>query len=65
MVPFRNGLMDYMNGAYGKLLAQIGDSKLSDELAAQLETAIKDFKAEFVASHGSGAASVASGAEEN
>ena len=65
VVPFRNGLMDYMNGAYGKLLAQIGDSKLSDELAAQLETAIKDFKAEFVASHGSGAASVASGAEEN
>ena len=51
VVPFRNGLVDYLNGAYRKLMERVGYNKIDDELASELETVIKDFKGEFVAAH--------------
>ena len=51
VVPFRDGLINYLEGAYRKLLGQIVDAKIGDELAGQLEVAISDYKAEFVAAH--------------
>ena len=49
-MPFRNGLIDYLNGAFRKLLEQLRTSKVDDELGAKLEQAIKDYKTEFLAS---------------
>lgn len=49
VVPFRNGLLEYLNGAYGKLMERIGDTKIGDDLADQLGQAIADYKNEFLA----------------
>ncbi|MDO4596347.1 MAG: F0F1 ATP synthase subunit alpha [Coriobacteriaceae bacterium] len=49
VVPFRDGLINYLEGAYGALLEQIGDRKIDDVLAGELKQAISDYKAEFVA----------------
>ena len=61
VVPFRDGLIDYLEGAYGKVLEGISLGKIDDELGAQLEQAIADYKAEFTAANGAGA----SGSMEN
>ncbi|WP_085829827.1 F0F1 ATP synthase subunit alpha [Collinsella vaginalis] len=50
VVPFRDGLIDYFAGAYRKLRDRVGETKIDDELAAELEVVIKDYKEEFVAS---------------
>ena len=49
VVPFRNGLLEYLNGAYGKLMERIGDTKIGDDLADRLGQAIADYKNEFLA----------------
>ena len=54
VIPFRNGLIQYLEGAYSKVLEEIGDRKISPETEAALEQAIADFKAEFVASRDAG-----------
>ena len=50
VVPFRNGLINYLNGAFHKLIEGLRTSKIDDETAAKLEQAIADFKSEFQAS---------------
>ena len=52
IIEFRNGLADYLNGAYGKLMAKVGVEKIDDELAAELEQAISNYKIEFGMLHG-------------
>ena len=51
VLPFRDGLVDYLNGAYGKLMAKVGHEKIGDELAADLEQAISSYKLEFKMLH--------------
>ena len=48
VLPFRDGLITFMNGAYGQLLAQIGDAKIDDALGSKLEDAIAEYKNQFV-----------------
>ncbi len=48
VLPFRDGLLTFMNGAYAKLLEQIGDAKIDDALGTQLEAAIAEYKNQFV-----------------
>ena len=55
IVPFRNGLIDYLNGAFRKVLETLRTSKIDDETGAKLGQAIADFKAEFVASRATAA----------
>ena len=50
VVPFRNGLLDYLNGAFGKVLEPLRSAKIDDEVAAKLDEAIADYKAQFVES---------------
>ena len=64
VLPFRDGLLEYMNGAHASLLAKIGGKKIDDELAEQLETAIADYKAQFVSSRVNAPAKPAAGTEE-
>ena len=52
VVPFRDGLIQYLEGAYGKVLAEIGGGKIDDALSMKLEQAISDYKAEFLAATG-------------
>ena len=56
VVPFRDGLITYIGGAYRKLRDRVGESKIDDELASELETVIRDYKEEFVAARGSSSA---------
>ena len=63
MLPFRNGLIQYLEGAYGKVLDEIGDRKIDDDTAEKLEQAIADYKAEFMAARG--AESGVAGSMEN
>ena len=48
VLPFRNGLITFMNGAYSKVLEQIGDAKIDDALGAKLEQGIVEYKNQFV-----------------
>ena len=52
VLEFRNGLIDHLNGAYGKLMAKVGFEKIDDELASELDTAISTYKLEFDTLHG-------------
>ncbi|MDY2778126.1 MAG: F0F1 ATP synthase subunit alpha [Collinsella sp.] len=52
VVPFRDGLLSYLAGAYGKLLEELADRKIDDAVAEKLGQAIADYKAEFLASKG-------------
>ncbi len=63
VLPFRNGLIQYLEGAYGKVLDEIGDRKIDDDTAEKLEQAIADYKAEFMAARG--AESGVAGSMEN
>lgn len=65
VVPFRDGLVDYLSGAYHKLLEVIRNQKVEGETADQLEQAIADYKAEFVASRTTKVAGDSELAEEN
>ena len=47
VLPFRDGLIQEMNGAYNKLLARLGEKKIDDDLAAELEEAISNYKLEY------------------
>ncbi|QWT17727.1 F0F1 ATP synthase subunit alpha [Collinsella sp. zg1085] len=49
VVPFRDGLLAFFGGAYRKLRDQLGDAKITDELAQQLEQVVADYKEQFVA----------------
>lgn len=50
VVPFRDGLVDYLQGAHRKLLEGFRTVKMDDAMASQLETAIRDYKSQFLAS---------------
>ena len=52
VVPFRDGLIRYLEGAYGKVLTEISEGKIDDALSMKLEQAISDYKAEFLAATG-------------
>ena len=52
VLPFRNGLLDYLNGAHKQLIDRIGDKKIDDALASELEDAIQEYKNEFLAARG-------------
>ena len=60
VVPFRDGLVAYLNGAYRKLLEEFRTEKIDDAAAAQLQTAIKDYKAQFLAERDNKGASASS-----
>lgn len=47
VLPFRNGLIDYLNSACSRLMERVGDKKIDDELAGELRAAIQDYKSEF------------------
>ena len=51
VLSFRSGLIDYLNGAYGKLMAKVGQEKIDDEVAKELEIAIANYKTEFKMLH--------------
>ena len=57
VVPFRDGLVDYLEGAHRKLLESFRTVKMDDAMASQLETAIRDYKSQFLASRESQASS--------
>ena len=57
VVPFRDGLVDYLEGARRKLLESFRTVKMDDAMASQLETAIRDYKSQFLASRESQASS--------
>lgn len=61
MLPFRDGLIKYLNGAYAGVLSQIGDAKLSDEVSAKLEQAIADYKNQFIAARAQDGAAAGDG----
>ena len=50
IVPFRDGLVDYLEGAYRKLLEEFRTAKMDDKMAAELETVIRDYKSQYLAS---------------
>lgn len=47
VLPFRNGLIDYLNSACSRLMERVGDKKIDDKLAGELRAAIQDYKSEF------------------
>lgn len=57
VVPFRDSLVDYLEGAHRKLLESFRTVKMDDAMASQLETAIRDYKSQFLASRESQASS--------
>ena len=57
VVPFRDGLVDYLESAHRKLLESFRTVKMDDAMASQLETAIRDYKSQFLASRESQASS--------
>ena len=61
VLPFRDGLIKYLNGAYAGVLSQIGDAKLSDEVSAKLEQAIADYKNQFIAARAQDGAAAGDG----
>ena len=68
VVPFRDGLVDYLEGAHRKLLESFRTAKMDDAMASQLETAIRDYKSQFLASResqASGASALDGEAGEN
>lgn len=64
VVPFRDGLVEFLNGAYRKLLEEFRSAKIDDRIGKELEQAISDYKDQFLASRDSGKAPVKSGADE-
>lgn len=68
IVPFREGLIDYLDGAHRKLLEEFRENKMDKAAEQQLSTAIQDFKVQYFASkeaQASGAAASAEKAGEN
>ena len=68
IVPFREGLIDYLDGAHRKLLEEFRENKMDKAAEQQLSTAIQDFKVQYYASkeaQASGAAASAEKAGEN
>ena len=61
VLPFRDGLIKYLNGAYAGVLSQIGAAKLSDEVSAKLEQAIADYKNQFIAARAQDGAAAGDG----
>ena len=64
IVPFRDGLVDYLKGAHRKLLEEFRTAKMSDEVAQQLGTAIRDYKSQFLASREAQASGASASDEE-
>ena len=64
VVPFRDGLVEFLNGAYRKLLEEFRSAKIDDRIGKELEQAISDYKDQFLASRDSGKAPVKSVADE-
>ena len=64
IVPFRDGLVDYLKGAHRKLLEEFRTAKMSDEVAQQLGTAIRDYKSQFLASREAQASDASASDEE-
>lgn len=50
ILPFRDGLVEYLNGAHRKLLEEFRTAKMDSATASELETVIKDYKSQFLAS---------------
>ncbi len=49
VVPFRTGLLDFVHGTHPEFNAEIKAGKVSDELAARMEEAIKAYREQFIA----------------
>ena len=49
VVPFRTGLLDYVHASRPEFNAQIKAGKVSDELAAKIEEAVKAYHEQFLA----------------
>ena len=64
VVPFRDGLVEFLNGAYRKLLEEFRSAKIDDRIGKELEQAISDYKDQFLASRDSGKAPAKSVADE-
>lgn len=50
ILPFRDGLVEYLNGAHRKLLEEFRTARMDSATASELETVIKDYKSQFLAS---------------
>lgn len=57
IVPFRDGLVSYLEGAYRKLLERLRTSKMDDATMSELATVISDYKSQYLASREAGASS--------
>lgn len=61
VLPFRDGLVEYMNNSYGHLLDQVRGAKIQGELSDKLIAAIDAYKQEFVESRSQAAATASEG----
>ena len=55
IISFRDGLVDYLQTSCGQLRDKLRQGKVTDEVAAELERAISDYKARLAASAGKAA----------
>ena len=51
VLEFRDGLVQFLNNSYTKLLERLRAEKIQGDLAEQLTQAIADYKVDFVAKH--------------
>ena len=51
VLEFRDGLVEYMNNSYGKILERLRTEKIGDDLTQALDRVIGDYKRDFASKH--------------